>query len=46
MDLRHVPAADIDVPSDPVLLEAIRSEITANGPITFARFMEIALYDP
>ena len=46
MDLRHVPAADIDVPSDPVLLEAIRSEIAANGPITFARFMEIALYDP
>ena len=46
MDLRRVPAADLDVPSDPVLLEAIRAEIAANGPITFARFMEIALYDP
>ena len=46
MDLRRVPAADLDVPSDPVLLEAIRTEIAANGPITFARFMEIALYDP
>ena len=46
MDLRRVPAADLDVPSDPVLLEAIRTEIAADGPITFARFMEIALYDP
>jgi SAM-dependent MidA family methyltransferase len=46
VDLRRVPAADLDVPSDPVLLEAIRSEVAANGPMTFARFMEIALYDP
>ena len=46
MDLRRVPAADLDVPSDPVLLGAIRSEIAARGPMTFARFMEIALYDP
>ncbi|HEY8800467.1 MAG TPA: SAM-dependent methyltransferase, partial [Candidatus Limnocylindrales bacterium] len=46
MDLRRVPAADLDVASDPVLLAAIRSEIAATGPLTFARFMEIALYDP
>ena len=46
MDLRRVPAANLDVPSDPLLLEAIRTEIAANGPITFARFMQVALYDP
>ncbi|MEA2606410.1 MAG: hypothetical protein QOI00_1167 [Chloroflexota bacterium] len=34
------------VRSDPVLLAAIRDEIAASGPMTFARFMEIALYDP
>jgi SAM-dependent MidA family methyltransferase len=46
VDLRRVPAAGLDVPSDPVLEAAIRAEIEADGPITFARFMEIALYDP
>jgi SAM-dependent MidA family methyltransferase len=46
VDLRRVPAADLDVPSDSVLLAAIRSEIATGGPMTFARFMEIALYDP
>ena len=46
MDLRRVPAADLDVPSDPDLVAAIRAEIEASGPMTFARFMEIALYDP
>src|SRR4051794_37799711 len=46
MDLRRIPAADLDVPSDPVLLAAIRDEIARDGPMTFARFMEIALYDP
>jgi SAM-dependent MidA family methyltransferase len=46
MDLRHVAVPERDVPSDPVLLEAIRAEIEAGGPMTFARFMEIALYDP
>jgi SAM-dependent MidA family methyltransferase len=46
MDLRRVPAAALDVPADSVLLAAIRSEIETGGPITFARFMEIALYDP
>lgn len=28
------------------LVEKIRAEITEHGPITFARFMELALYDP
>ena len=46
MDLRRVPADPPDVPSDPVLLDAIRAEIAASGPMTFARFMAIALYDP
>ena len=46
MNLRRVPVPDQDVPSDPVLLAAIRDEIARSGPMTFARFMEIALYDP
>jgi len=46
VDLRRVPAGDLDVSSDPILLAAIRDEIVATGPLTFARFMEIALYDP
>ena len=46
MDLRRVPARDQDVASDPELLVAIRTEIARDGPMTFARFMEIALYDP
>jgi SAM-dependent MidA family methyltransferase len=29
-----------------MLLDAIRAEIREVGPITFARFMEVALYDP
>ena len=32
--------------SDPELVGRIRAEIRATGPITFARFMELALYDP
>ncbi len=32
--------------SVPALVERIRTEIAAGGPITFARFMELALYDP
>jgi SAM-dependent MidA family methyltransferase len=32
--------------SDPVLLARIRAEIERDGPMTFARFMELALYDP
>jgi SAM-dependent MidA family methyltransferase len=46
MDLRRIPARDQEVPSDPELLAAIRAEIVRDGPMTFARFMEIALYDP
>jgi SAM-dependent MidA family methyltransferase len=46
MDLRRDPPRDVDAASDPALLEAIRAEIAATGPLTFARFMEIALYDP
>ncbi len=46
MALRRVPARDQDVASDPELLAAIRAEIARDGPVTFARFMEIALYDP
>ena len=45
--LRRVPAADIDtVESHPVLDALIRDEIAAIGPMTFARFMELALYHP
>jgi SAM-dependent MidA family methyltransferase len=45
--LRRIQAADLDrVESDPVLVARIRSEIEDGGPITFARFMELALYDP
>jgi SAM-dependent MidA family methyltransferase len=45
--LRRVPAADLAaVGSDPVLVDRLRAEIANRGPITFARFMEVALYDP
>ena len=43
---RRVPATDIDaVESDPELVARIRDEIERDGPMTFARFMELALYD-
>lgn len=51
MDVRFVrggvaaherPAPD----SDPLLVARLRAEIERDGPITFARFMEVALYDP
>jgi SAM-dependent MidA family methyltransferase len=35
-----------DVASDPDLVARIRAEIEAEGPMTFARFMELALYEP
>ena len=45
--LRRVPAADLDsVESDPGLVARFRAEIERDGPMTFARFMELALYDP
>jgi SAM-dependent MidA family methyltransferase len=46
MDLRRVGPLPRDDTSDPVLVERIGDEIRREGPITFARFMEIALYDP
>ena len=33
-------------PSDPALVERLRAEIATDGPMTFARFMELALADP
>ena len=35
-----------DDPGEPRLVELIRAEIDERGPITFARFMERALYEP
>jgi len=32
--------------SEPALIELLREEIEATGPLTFARFMAVALYDP
>lgn len=37
------PTAD---PGVPELIDRLRSEIAAHGPITFARFMQRALYEP
>jgi SAM-dependent MidA family methyltransferase len=39
-------APPVDDPGVPELVEAIRAEIEASGPITFARFMARALYEP
>jgi SAM-dependent MidA family methyltransferase len=47
--LWRVPELDPAAPlpeSDPHLLERIRREIRRDGPMPFARFMELALYDP
>lgn len=45
--LRRIPAADLDaIDSDAALVGLIRDEVERDGPITFARFMELALYDP
>ena len=43
LSLAPPPTAD---PGEPALIELIRDEIHRNGPITFARFMERALYEP
>ena len=46
-ELRREPPADLsDLADDPELAERIRAEIGATGPMPFARFMELALYDP
>ena len=45
--LRRDPVPDLDaVGQDEELVARIRDEIARDGPITFARFMELALYDP
>jgi SAM-dependent MidA family methyltransferase len=47
--LRRDPSLDPGAPlpeSDPRLVERIAAEIREAGPMTFARFMDIALYDP
>lgn len=46
--LRRVPlpASEPEPGSEPALVERIREEIAATGPMRFARFMERALYEP
>lgn len=45
--LRRVPPPDLgSVGQDEPLAERIREEIRRDGPVTFARFMDLALYDP
>lgn len=45
--VRRDPAPDLEtVGQDDALVARIRDEIDRGGPITFARFMELALYDP
>jgi len=45
--LRRVAPPDLEsVGQDEALAERIRDEIRRDGPITFARFMDLALYDP
>jgi SAM-dependent MidA family methyltransferase len=43
---RTPPDAHPLPPSDPDLVERMRSEIVTGGPLTFARFMHLALTDP
>jgi SAM-dependent MidA family methyltransferase len=46
-DLRRDRPTDLsDVGEDADLAERIRDEIRRDGPMSFARFMELALYDP
>ena len=45
--LRRDPAPDLEaVGQDEALVARIHEEIARDGPITFARFMDLALYDP
>jgi SAM-dependent MidA family methyltransferase len=47
--LRRVPELEPVAPlpaGDPALVRRIRDAIAADGPMPFARFMELALYDP
>jgi SAM-dependent MidA family methyltransferase len=43
---RDAPTDLSDVTEHPALAARIRAEIRESGPIPFARFMELALYDP
>lgn len=43
---RTAPPGPLPTESEPALLDQIRAEIAASGPLTFDRFMTIALYDP
>lgn len=43
---RDPPDTRLLPPSDPALVDRVRAEIAASGPLTFARFMELALADP
>jgi SAM-dependent MidA family methyltransferase len=45
--LRRIPGPDLDaVGEDVALANRIRDEIRRDGPMSFARFMHLALYDP
>ena len=47
--IRRVDELELDAPlpeSDPRLIDRITAEIVDRGPMTFARFMDLALYDP
>jgi SAM-dependent MidA family methyltransferase len=45
--LQRLPLPDLDAAeSDPALVAVIRSEIDRTGPISFAQFMDLALYHP
>ena len=45
--VRRDPPDERPLPeSDPVLVDKLRAEIAAGGPVTFARFMEVALTEP
>ena len=43
---RVTPAQLPDIGEESELVARIRTEIAGGGPMTFARFMELALYDP
>ena len=46
-DIRREPPTDLrGVDEDAGLLARIRAEIRSSGPMPFARFMDLALYDP
>ena len=44
--LRRTPEPSLEVGDEPELAARLRSEIREGGPITFARFMQRALYEP